>query len=83
MNSQAKTRGGFKVTGLLVVIAIISVLAAFLFPAFGRVRENASRSFCGDRAAATRGKFANGDTLRATFSQTDHCTVSSRTNCDS
>ncbi len=31
---------------LLVVIAIIGLLAAILFPVFGRVRENARRSSC-------------------------------------
>jgi type II secretory pathway pseudopilin PulG len=31
---------------LLVVIAIIAILAAILFPVFGRARENARRSSC-------------------------------------
>lgn len=37
---------GFTLIELLVVIAIISILAAILFPAYGRVRENARRSTC-------------------------------------
>jgi type II secretory pathway pseudopilin PulG len=32
---------------LLVVIAIIAILAAILFPVFGRARENARRTSCG------------------------------------
>jgi prepilin-type N-terminal cleavage/methylation domain-containing protein/prepilin-type processing-associated H-X9-DG protein len=36
----------FTLIELLVVIAIISLLAAILFPVFGRVRENARRSSC-------------------------------------
>lgn len=48
---QAKQRGGishraFTLIELLVVIAIIALLAAILFPAFARVRENARRSSC-------------------------------------
>ena len=39
-------RGAFTLIELLVVIAIISLLAAILFPVFGRVRENARRSTC-------------------------------------
>ncbi len=42
-----KTRNtGFTLIELLVVIAIISILAAILFPVFGRARENARRSSC-------------------------------------
>jgi prepilin-type N-terminal cleavage/methylation domain-containing protein/prepilin-type processing-associated H-X9-DG protein len=37
---------GFTLIELLVVIAIISLLAAILFPVFGRARENARRSSC-------------------------------------
>ncbi len=37
---------GFTLIELLVVIAIISLLAAILFPVFGRVRENARRTSC-------------------------------------
>ena len=36
----------FTLIELLVVIAIISLLAAILFPVFGRVRENARRTTC-------------------------------------
>lgn len=39
-------RTGFTLIELLVVIAIIALLAAILFPVFGRVRENARRSSC-------------------------------------
>ena len=39
-------RNAFTLIELLVVIAIIALLAAILFPVFGRVRENARRSSC-------------------------------------
>ena len=39
-------RRAFTLIELLVVIAIIGLLAAILFPVFGRVRENARRSSC-------------------------------------
>jgi prepilin-type N-terminal cleavage/methylation domain-containing protein/prepilin-type processing-associated H-X9-DG protein len=39
-------RSGFTLIELLVVIAIIALLAAILFPAFARARENARRSSC-------------------------------------
>jgi prepilin-type N-terminal cleavage/methylation domain-containing protein/prepilin-type processing-associated H-X9-DG protein len=37
---------GFTLIELLIVIAIIAILAAILFPVFGRARENARRSSC-------------------------------------
>ena len=39
-------RIGFTLIELLVVIAIIAILAAILFPAFARARENARRASC-------------------------------------
>lgn len=39
-------RAGFTLIELLVVIAIIALLAAILFPAFARARENARRASC-------------------------------------
>ena len=43
---RRQRQGAFTLIELLVVIAIISLLAAILFPAFGRVRENARRASC-------------------------------------
>ena len=42
---QSRT-GGFTLIELLVVIAIIAILAAILFPVFGKVKENARRASC-------------------------------------
>ena len=39
-------RGAFTLIELLVVIAILAILAAILFPAFARARENARRASC-------------------------------------
>lgn len=51
MSKQMKTvvpraTRGFTLIELLVVIAIIAILAAILFPAFARARENARRTSC-------------------------------------
>ncbi|RYG71697.1 DUF1559 domain-containing protein [bacterium] len=44
--APGKPKFGFTLIELLVVIAIIAILAAILFPVFGRARENARRSSC-------------------------------------
>ena len=44
---QQKIRApGFTLIELLVVITVIAILAAFLFPVFGKVRESARRTAC-------------------------------------
>lgn len=44
-SSRLRTRG-FTLIELLIVISIIAVLSAILFPVFARARENARRSSC-------------------------------------
>lgn len=46
MDNGTCKRKAFTLIELLVVIAIIAILAAILFPAFARARENARRSSC-------------------------------------
>jgi len=43
---KIRKHSAFTLIELLVVIAIIAILAAILFPVFGRARENARRSSC-------------------------------------
>jgi prepilin-type N-terminal cleavage/methylation domain-containing protein/prepilin-type processing-associated H-X9-DG protein len=44
--NSTKVRSAFTLIELLVVIAIIAILAAILFPAFARARENARKASC-------------------------------------
>lgn len=46
MNLKSNQTQAFTLIELLVVIAIIGLLAAILFPVFGRARENARRASC-------------------------------------
>ena len=43
---KSNNQGGFTLIEILVVLAIITLLAALLFPVLGRVRENARRTTC-------------------------------------
>lgn len=45
-NRDCRKVAGFTLIELLVVVAIIAILAAILFPVFGRARENARRTSC-------------------------------------
>lgn len=46
LGSGVTLRSGFTLVELLVVMAILSLLAAILFPVFAHVRENARRAAC-------------------------------------
>ena len=46
MSVHISRRRGFTLIELLIVVAIIAILAAILFPVFARVRENARRASC-------------------------------------
>ena len=46
MIANFRTKSAFTVIDLPVVIAILAILAAILFPVFARARENARRSSC-------------------------------------
>ena len=46
LRNKQREVDGFTLIELLVVIAIIALLAAILFPAFARARENARRASC-------------------------------------
>ena len=46
VQEKSTGRSGFTLLEILVVVAIIAVLAAILFPVFSRARENARRSSC-------------------------------------
>jgi prepilin-type N-terminal cleavage/methylation domain-containing protein/prepilin-type processing-associated H-X9-DG protein len=46
MSKRFSSTRGFTLIELLIVISIIAILAAILFPVFARARENARRSSC-------------------------------------
>ena len=41
-----RTRRGFSITDLLIIIAVLAILVALLLPALNTVRESARRSTC-------------------------------------
>jgi prepilin-type N-terminal cleavage/methylation domain-containing protein len=43
---NSRQRGGFTLVELLVVIAVITILAALLLPALSRAKEAADRTVC-------------------------------------
>ena len=45
-SGRRRINAAFTLIELLIVIAIITILAAILFPVFARARENARRSAC-------------------------------------
>ncbi len=45
-NSLSRTRRGFTLIEMLVVISIIALLSALIFPVFSRVRENGRKTTC-------------------------------------
>ena len=46
MQPRTQNRSAFTLVELLVVIAVVAILAALLFPVFARARENARRTSC-------------------------------------
>jgi prepilin-type N-terminal cleavage/methylation domain-containing protein len=46
LSEENSTKRGFTLIELLIVVAIISILTAILFPVFARARENARRASC-------------------------------------
>lgn len=46
MHASLRRKNGFTLVELLIVVCIVAILAAILFPVFSRARENARRSSC-------------------------------------
>lgn len=46
MSHPKKVRAAFTLIELLIVVAIVAILAALIFPVFARARENARRASC-------------------------------------